>query len=110
MLASQYAEQIDAARELAAIAQVETGGNAAAVGRAGETLAVQMTPAMYRHYHGDAAAALRDIEASLPRIGMPVSPYTVALAWNCGLTKLSRRQISDSAADYARRVKAIYDL
>ena len=98
---------VDEARLLRAIAAVETGCKPGAVGRKGERGEAQMMPAMRRHY-GTPLAMLRDLERTLPRTGMPVNPYTVALIWHLGEPKIARRQISDADADYARRVRNLY--
>ena len=100
--------QIDDAAMLHALAAVETGCKPGAVGRKGERGEAQMMPAMRRHY-GTPEAMLRDLERTLPRTGMPVSPYTVALIWHLGEPKIARRQISDTDADYARRVRNLYE-
>ena len=72
-------------------------------------MAVQMTPAMRRHYHGDPLAMLRDLEHDLPRVGMDgTDPYVLALGFHCGLTRLARRQITDADAEYAGRVRSMY--
>jgi hypothetical protein len=100
---------VDEARLLNAIAAVETRNDPAAVGRAGERGAHQLTPAINRAYHGSALAFLRSLEHDLPRVGMDgTDPYVLALGFHCGLTRLARRQISDSDADYAKRVRAVY--
>ena len=39
---------------------------------------------------------------------MPVSPYTIGLAWKLGITNLEHRQISTAAVRYARRMRAAY--
>ena len=51
---------------------------------------------------------MKDNEAALPRIGMPVNPYTLALAWCLGIPKLDARRISPAAVRYARRVREAY--
>ena len=108
-IALPCAGQIDEARLLRAIASVESNNNPAAVGRAGERGAHQLTPAINRTYHGSAMAFLRSLEHDLPLIGMDgADPYVLALGFHCGLTRLARRQITDSDADYAKRVKAVY--
>ena len=106
LLALPLHAQIDESRLLWAIGQVESGGNTAAIGQAGETLPQQMTPAMRRHY-GTPLAMLRDLERQLPAAGMPVSEYTLALAWHCGITRIRHRAITEADADYARRVVAL---
>ena len=95
------------ARLLHALALVETGNNPSAVGRAGERTEFQMTPAMLRHY-GTPLAMLRDLESQLPLAGMPVSEYTLAMAWHLGITKIRSRAITEADAYYARRVSATY--
>jgi hypothetical protein len=101
--------QIDEARLLAAIRQTE---DSYTVGQRGEIGPYQMTPANVAHYGGsgyDAAMALlRDNATALPRIGMPVSEWTCALAWCEGITRLEHRQISNRAVTYAKKVRAAY--
>ena len=45
----------------------------------------------------------------LPAMGMPVSPYTIALAWNAGLGAVERREIPMRAFEFAAAVKALYE-
>ena len=104
LLALPLHAQIDESRLLWAIGQIESGGNPSAVGQAGETLPQQMTPAMRRHY-GTPLAMLRDLERQLPAAGMPVSEYTLALAWHCGMRRVARRCLTKADADYAERVR-----
>ena len=100
---------VDEARLLNAIAAVESNNNPAAVGRAGERGAHQLTPAINRAYHGSALAFLRSLEHDLPLIGMDgTDPYVLALGFHCGLTRLARRQITDADAEYAGRVRNLY--
>jgi hypothetical protein len=58
-----------------------------------------------------ARCIIAEAEARLPEIGMTVSVYTIALAWNCGLGALGEtpRRIPDRAAQFARDVETIYD-
>ena len=107
LLALPACAQVDEARLLRAIALVESNGNPAAVGAHGERGECQMMSAMRRHY-GTPEVMLRDLERQLPRAGMPVSEYTLALAFHCGMTRIRQRRITDADADYAQRVRAIY--
>ena len=45
----------------------------------------------------------------LPSMGMPVSPYTIALAWNAGLGAVERREIPVRAFEFAAAVRALYE-
>ena len=108
LLAIPIRAQVDEARLLWAIGQVESGGNSAALGRSGERGATQMLPAMRRACRTP-ISLLRRLEAELQRAGMPVNPYTLALIWHLGYPKIARRQISDDAADYADRVRNVYE-
>jgi hypothetical protein len=108
LLAVSCRAQIDEARELAAIASVETGDHPEAVGSCGETGPVQLTPAMRAACHGDPFWLLADNRKRLAAIGLPDNPYVEALCWRLGITKLARREIPDSAVRYARRVRAAY--
>lgn len=47
------------------------------------------------------------IKRGLARAGMEVTPYTIALAWNGGLTATVRGQAPRAAHDYAERVSNI---
>jgi len=107
LLAPRLVSQVDEARLLRAISAVESNCNPAAVGSHGERGAEQMLPAMRRHY-GTPMAMLHDLERQLPRIGIDPTPYTLALGYHLGITKLARREIPDSAVAYAQRVRAIY--
>jgi phage major head subunit gpT-like protein len=101
--------QIDEARELAAIRKTE---HSFTEGARHEIGFWQMAPFNYDRFTGTdyerALGLLREFERDLPKIGMPTSEYTLALAWNCGITKLARREIPDSAVRYARRVRKEY--
>jgi hypothetical protein len=100
--------KIDDAAMLHALAAVETGCKPGAVGRKGERGEVQMMPAMRLACHGDPYWLLADNRKRLAAIGMPDNPYVEALAWKLGITKLARREIPQSAVDYARRVRTEY--
>ena len=101
--------QVDLPTELEMIRQTEAS---VTIGARGEQGPWQMTRANVARYGGcgwgEAMALMKDNEAALPRIGMPVSPYTIGLAWKLGITNLEHRQISTAAVRYARRMRAAY--
>lgn len=43
----------------------------------------------------------------LRRHGFPVTPYTIALAWNAGVTATVRGRVPHASRDYAARVESI---
>ena len=102
--------QMDLPAELEMIRQTEAS---VTIGARGEQGPWQMTRANVAHYGGcgwrEAMALMKDNEAALPRIGMPVNPYTLALAWCLGIPKLDARRISPAAVRYARSVREAYD-
>lgn len=58
------------------------------------------------------AVAVRHYEwlkENLLRAGIKVSPYTIALAWNGGLTSVMRGTMRPATRDYAERVNNIAD-
>ena len=109
-IATTATAQVDHPKALRALA--ETEHSAGQIGSAGETGPWQLTPANRARFRGTARAQaeqlLEEFERDLPRIGMPVSPYTIGLAWKLGITNLEHRQISTAAVRYARRMRAAY--
>lgn len=104
---------------LNAIAQVETGDNAARVGRFGERTQVQILPATWREYsHLPFSASARHpaetervarkylshIRARLRARGLPETPFYIAASWNAGPCW---RRLRPGTVDYARRVANI---
>ena len=96
---------------LAARALVESGGDAAAQGRDGETTAYQLTPAAVawcraRGAESDvemAAAWARQLERELLDRGVEPMPFNVALAWNAGVPAACTGRASIAAYESARR-------
>jgi hypothetical protein len=88
------------------IAAVESGNDPAAVSRTGDTGACQMS-AVARSEDPSPEARLERLARELPRHGMPVNAYTLALAW-CAPSRAFRARPSDRDAGYARRVRDLY--
>ena len=109
LLAIPIRAQVDLPAELAAIRKTE---HSFTIGARGEQGFWQMTRANVAHYGGcgydEAMALMQDNARARPRIGMPVNPYTLALAWCLGIPKLDARRISPAAVRYARRVREAY--
>ncbi len=116
---------------LVAIAQVESGGNDAAIGKAGERSAFQMTRATWdecAHDHGilpgdfERDASNREIADSratatmirrmkqLEAAKIPVTVENLALAWHMGVSGAKRAMGPGyiNAKDYAQRVANLY--
>lgn len=103
---------------LRAIAEVETGGNARAVGRKGERGMFQFTRTTWRLHSQrafadahipsvsfDVAARHYDwIYDGLLRNGRQPTPYLMAAAWNAGLGRVINGPLPRSSRDYASRV------
>jgi soluble lytic murein transglycosylase-like protein len=103
---------------LRAIAEVETGGNARAVGRKGERGMFQFTRTTWRLHSQrafadahipsvsyDVAARHYDwLQDGLIRNGRQPTPYLMAAAWNAGLGRVVNGQLPRSSRDYATRV------
>lgn len=109
---------VDTVRLLRAIAEVETGFNPRAVGRAGERTVYQIAPGTWRRFsrvpircadpaevERVARAVLFEITQSLANHRIPHTPYELALRWNAGP---SARRFSTATRDYASRVSNIY--
>lgn len=92
-----------------AIGQVESGGDARAVGAAGERGQFQMTPAVVASSggYGERAAArwLRLLERELLHAGIEPLPFNLALAWNAGLGAVQRGRAPVASYRYAGRVE-----
>ncbi|MBE2216471.1 MAG: lytic transglycosylase domain-containing protein [Opitutaceae bacterium] len=103
---------------LHAIAEVETGGNARAIGRKGERGMFQFTRTTWR-LHSQRAFADAHIPSvsfeiaarhydwlydGLLRNGRQPTPYLMAAAWNAGLGRVVNGQLPRSSRDYATRV------
>jgi len=103
---------------LRAIAEVETGGNARAIGRQGERGMFQFTRTTWRIHSKrafadahipsvsfDVAAQHYDwLHRGLLRNGRQPTPYLMAAAWNAGLGRVVNGQVPRSSRDYATRV------
>lgn len=117
------AEAVDTEREtfLRAVAEVETGGNARAIGRRGERGMFQFTRTTWRLHTRRAFADAHipsvsfDVAArhydwlydGLLRNGRTPTPYLMAAAWNAGLGRVVSGQLPRSSRDYATRVTNI---
>lgn len=94
---------------LAAIAEVESGNDPRAVGRAGESGAFQLTPAVVRASSGEygrraAEQELRRIEAALVRMQVDPLPFNIYLAYNAGLGAVRRGSAKEESYQRAQRV------
>lgn len=103
---------------LRAIAEVETGGNARAVGRHGERGMFQFTRTTWRLHSRrafvDAHIPSVSFEVAaqhyewlcngLVRNGRAPTPYLLAAAWNAGLARAINGPLPRSSRDYASRV------
>lgn len=103
---------------LRAVAEVETGGNARAIGRRGERGMFQFTRTTWRLHTQRAfvdahipsvsfAVAARHYDwlyDGLRRNGREPTPYLMAAAWNAGLGRVVNGQLPRSSRDYASRV------
>lgn len=98
---------LDDTRLLAAIAEVETGRNPQAIGPAGERGMHQLTPAVRRQFR-NARNYLAHIKVRLAAHGIPVTPRTIALAWNGGAGATIRDTVPQRTRDYAERVTNLY--
>ena len=98
---------INAALMIAALAAVETGGSVH-TGRAGEVGPCQMTPAVVRAFHTP-ARYIEYIERELEAHRIEVTPRTVALCWNGGVSAVCGRCIHPATWNYSIRVQNIYD-
>lgn len=103
------AEPINLPRLRDAIAMRETGLHPERISRTGDIGPCQMAP-ITRKDGRDELGHLRWLEANLPKLGMPVSPYTIALSWRLGYGAIRDRRISNSAAAYAEDISRLYYL
>lgn len=98
---------------LHALSLVESGGNAAAVGRRGERGAFQMMPAVVAECGGygerQAAAKLRLLARELEHAGVDPQPFNLALAWNAGLGAVLRARALTVSYQHAGRVCALFE-
>lgn len=94
---------------LQALALVESGGDARAVGAAGERGAFQMTPAVVASWGGygerEAAKEVRLIERTLLHAGIEPTAFHLALAWNAGRGAVLRGQAPVRAYRHAGLVE-----
>lgn len=109
---------------LAAIAEVETGGNARAVGRKGERGMYQFRSAVWRQYtrrsffdaHNPTLSyyvAVKHFDwlyDGFRRNGRQPTPYLMAAAWNGGLTRVLSGRLPPSTRSYAERVSNIVSI
>ena len=114
--ATNYDRQRDAF--LKAVAMVETGGNARAVGSKGERGLYQFTRLTWQqhtkrshheaHDPGYSLTIARKhydwLYTNLSRKGFPPSPYWVAVAWNSGLTRTTTGRFPSMSRRYGERV------
>lgn len=118
MPALRASERCERWETLQAIHWVENPNNSPRPGPCGELGAYQFregtwrmhTQVPFRHavdrQHSDAVAVRHYdwIKRGLVRAGLPVTPYTVALAWNGGLAAAVRGRVSPATRNYAERV------
>jgi len=109
---------------LAAIAEVETGGNTRAVGRNGERGLYQFRSVVWRQYtsrsffdaHNPTLSyyvAVKHFDwlfEGFHRNGKQPTPYTMAAAWNSGLTRVLSGRLPSSTRSYAERVSNIVSM
>lgn len=109
---------VDAAAVLRAIAEVESRGNPACVGRLGERGLYQFRRDTWRQHTRENFARAHHpaisttvahrhydwIARELRKRGFEGSPYEIALAWNAGLQRVLAGRASASAHHYAQRV------
>jgi hypothetical protein len=103
---------------LEAIHWIENPSNSDRPGRFGELGAYQFRESTWRMHtsipfyraldrHASDEVAVRHyewIKNGLVRNGIEITPYTIALAWNGGLTSVVRGSITAGTRDYAERV------
>jgi hypothetical protein len=103
---------------LEAIHQLENPNDTAAPGPCGELGPYQFREQTWKMHtiapfsraldrHSSDAVAVKHYEwlkAELARRGIPVNPYTIALAWNGGLRAVVQPDPAASVVDYATRV------
>ncbi len=106
---------------LEAIHWIENPNNSQLPGRFGELGAYQFREGTWRMYTSVPFYRANDRKASddvavrhyewlkngLVRAGIEITPYTIALAWNGGLTAVVRGSITEGTRDYATRVNNI---
>jgi hypothetical protein len=76
------------------------------VGRAGEIMPSQLSPATVRDHGTDPLANLRWLKKQLARKGVAVIPFNIALCWNAGLTGATTGKAPISSYRYALRMVA----
>ena len=120
-----HARDRHAARDafLKAVAQVETGGNRWAVGKAGERGLYQFSRATWHQHtkrsfmlahniavsHRIAVEHYEWIYHALARRGR-ATPYWIAVAWNAGLSRALAREVPKSTRKYARSVVNLFSV
>lgn len=116
--AANPVSDLDRRAFLAAIAEVETGGNARAVGRNGERGLYQFRSIVWRQYttrsfydaHNPTLSyqvAVKHFEwlsEGFRRNGKEPTPYMLAAAWNSGLSRTLSGRLPASTRSYAQRV------
>ena len=109
---------------LSAVAEVETGGNARAVGRQGERGLYQFNRVTWGRYtkrpladahrpgiaHVIAVKHYNWLCERLQANGRPVTTYRLAMAWNGGVTRGISGKAPRVTHDYARRVNNLANL
>jgi hypothetical protein len=103
---------------LSAVAEIETGGNARAVGRRGERGLYQFTRATWQRHssrpfvdahdpviaHAVAVRHFKWLQDKIATSGREATSYRLAVAWNAGLSRALSGSAPRSTRDYARRV------
>jgi hypothetical protein len=126
-LAAPVAEEVSPARMAQCLVRRE-GWDGHSIGASDERGRYQFKPATWFHFSHRplfwassgrtdclaeqdrvARRVIAEAIARLPGLGMPVSPYTIALAWNAGLGAIARREIPDRAATFAGDIQHLYD-
>lgn len=93
---------------LQAVALVESGGDARAIGMAGERGEFQIAPVVAAEVggygHRAAEAHMRRLERLLQHAGVDPLPFNLALAWNAGIGHVHRGTAPVESYRYATRV------
>jgi hypothetical protein len=72
--------------------------------------AISESPEAVRETERVALAHTRWIaEKVLPGLGLPPTPYSVALVWRKGATNVRKLNLTKANVDYAKRVQALYE-
>jgi hypothetical protein len=121
LVSTTFAHGIDRAKFLAAISMVESGGNPAKRGKAGERGMYQFTSIAWRQHTKQKFTRAHEKEFStkiaelhfdwlaknIEAKGSIANSFTIAVCWNAGLTR-GMADPWESSIDYAQRVTNLY--